>query len=74
MKLPRLTRPRLALILLLATIVLAHIGLWSSDRVPSDLKLRLTVINALGWSIVLLPAYGVSKWAQLRRHAQKDRR
>ena len=34
---------------------------------PRDLALKLTLINAAGWAVVLLPAWGVAKWAALRR-------
>ncbi|HSF63193.1 MAG TPA: phenylalanyl-tRNA synthetase subunit beta [Paracoccaceae bacterium] len=60
-------RTALALTALLTLIVLAHIGLWRSDRVPDVLKLRLTLINATGWAIVLLPAWGVSLWLRARQ-------
>ena len=75
MRLPRLTpaRNRLGLIVLLSIIVIAHVGLWSSDRVPADIKLRLTVINALGWGIVLVPAWAVGKWAQAHRRRRPGR-
>jgi hypothetical protein len=59
-------KTRIALAALLSLIVLAHVGLWTSDRWPAELKLRLTVLNALGWAVVLLPAYGVSRWLQAR--------
>lgn len=59
-------KTRLAVTALLSLIVLAHIGLWSSDRWPAELKLRLTLLNALGWAVVLLPAYGVSRWLSAR--------
>lgn len=60
-------RTALALTALLTLIVLAHVGLWRSDRVPDEVKLRLTVINALGWAVVLLPAWGVSLWLRARQ-------
>jgi hypothetical protein len=60
-------RTAIALTCLLTLIVLAHIGLWRSDRVPDEVKLRLTLINAAGWAIVLLPAWGVSLWLRARQ-------
>lgn len=60
-------RTALALTCLLTLIVAAHIGLWRSDRVPDTLKLRLTLINAAGWAVVLLPAWGVSLWLRARQ-------
>lgn len=59
-------KPRLALAALLTLIVLAHIGLWTSERWPTEAKLRLTLLNVLGWAVVLLPAYGVSRWRATR--------
>jgi hypothetical protein len=47
---------------LLILIALAHIALWTSDM-PRDIALRLTLINAAGWAVILLPAWAVSKWA-----------
>lgn len=57
---------RIALTLLLTLIIGGHIAMWTSDM-PKDLALKLTLINAAGWGIVLLPAYGVARWAQLHR-------
>lgn len=54
---------RIIALALIALIIAAHVALWSSDRMPDDIKLRLTVINAIGWSIVLIPAFLVGKWA-----------
>jgi hypothetical protein len=62
---------RIALAALLTLIVVAHIGLWMSDRMPTEMKLRFTIINVLGWSVVLLPAYGVSRWLAARE-AERD--
>lgn len=53
---------RLYIICLLVLIIAAHIALWSSDM-PRDLALRLTLINAGAWAVILLPAWAVSKWA-----------
>lgn len=53
---------RLYIIFLLVLIVVAHIALWSSDM-PRDLALRLTLINAGAWAVILLPAWAVSRWA-----------
>ncbi|WP_424968725.1 phenylalanyl-tRNA synthetase subunit beta [Dinoroseobacter sp. S375] len=64
---------RLALGALITLIILAHIGLWTSDRWPVGLKLRLTLLNALGWAVILLPAYGVSRWFAAReRREERD--
>jgi hypothetical protein len=57
---------------LLALIVGAHIALWLTDA-PFEAKLRLTVLNALGWSVILLPALGVSLWLKVHRHRGQTR-
>ncbi|KQB96717.1 phenylalanyl-tRNA synthetase subunit beta [Loktanella sp. 1ANDIMAR09] len=44
----------------------AHIAMWTSDM-PRDLALRLTLINAAGWGVILIPAWLVSKWAAAHR-------
>jgi hypothetical protein len=64
------TRTALALALLFTLVVLAHVGLWQSERVPDALKWRLTVINAVGWSVVLIPAWLVGRW--LKAHEGRD--
>ena len=53
---------RLYVILLIMLIIGAHIAMWTSDM-PRDLALRLTLINAAGWGVILIPAWLVSKWA-----------
>ena len=58
---------------LLALIVGAHIALWRSDA-PFEAKLRLTILNALGWAVILLPALGVSLWLKAHRHQGRGRR
>lgn len=55
----RPTLLRLALLLIL--IIAAHIALWLSDT-PFDAKLRLTLLNAAVWAVILLPAVGVMLW------------
>lgn len=47
---------------LILFIIGAHIAMWTSDM-PRDLALRLTLINAAGWGVILIPAWLVSKWA-----------
>ena len=75
MKRPHLSRNQWLLIALLCTITLAHVAMWTSDRMTTDVKLRLTLINALGWAIVLLPAFAVGKWleAKQRQNARNRR-
>ena len=53
---------RLWLIILLTLIIGGHIAMWTSDM-PRDLALRLTLINAAGWAVILIPVWLVSKWA-----------
>jgi len=62
----RMTLHRIALALLLTLIIGGHIAMWTSNM-PKDLALKLTLINAAGWAVVLLPAYGVAMWAKAQR-------
>ncbi len=65
---------RMALFLTLVTfIVIAHIFLWHS-AMAFGLKLTFTILNAIGWSIVLLPMLFIDKWldAIKRRNAETD--
>ena len=59
-------------VLVVALVILGHVGLWSSDAVPAELKADLTRINALAWAVVLLPAGAVALW--LRAHRRRPRR
>lgn len=67
-------RTRLAVLALLLLIIVAHVGLWRSPDVPRDVALRLTAINALAWAVILLPAWGVSRWLKAREAESADRR
>ncbi len=58
--------------LVVALVILGHVGLWTSERVPAELKADLTRINALAWAVVLLPAGAVALW--LRAHRRRPRR
>jgi hypothetical protein len=58
---------RLRWILLLSAIVGGHVALWLSPRTPADEALRLTLMNASIWAVVLLPAVGVTMWARAHR-------
>ena len=62
---------RIYIICLITLIVGAHIAMWTSDM-PRDLALRLTLINAAGWAIILLPAWGVAKWAAAKQWQGAD--
>jgi len=59
---------------LVTLIVLAHVALWRSDM-PPDLKMTFTILNAIGWSIILLPIVFVSRWMNAieRRNAERAR-
>jgi len=63
-------RTLVAVVLLLTIVVGAHAALWASPRMPEAMKWRLTLLNAAGWAVVLLPAVGVALWAR----AHRDRR
>ncbi len=58
---------RLALALFAALILGAHVALWASPDWTGEAKLRLTILNALGWAVVILPALAVSRWAAAHR-------
>ena len=57
----------------LALLVIGgHVALWLSEA-PQAVKLRLTLLNAAGWAVVLLPAYGVSRWLKARDADAQER-
>jgi uncharacterized membrane protein YdjX (TVP38/TMEM64 family) len=56
-----------------ALVIGGHVALWQSDRVPDAEKLRLTLVNAGIWAVVLLPALGVAMWARQHRGRGPDR-
>ena len=62
----KMTLQRFALLLLLTAIIGAHIAMWTSTM-PKDLALKLTLLNAAGWAVVLIPAWLVAKWAKTHR-------
>ena len=69
-----LSNMRVYLVLFLVTlIVIAHIFLWRSGM-AFGLKLTFTILNAIGWSIVLLPILFIDKWLDSikRRNAEKS--
>lgn len=60
------------LVIVLATfIVIAHIFLWRSDM-PTHLKLTFTIINAIGWTIVLAPILLIDRWLEAIQRRNKD--
>ena len=60
---------RIWIIILVTTIVLGHVAMWTSDM-PRDLALKLTLINATGWGVILGGAWLVARWAAA--HSQRD--
>lgn len=54
-------------------VVLGNVGLWTSPRVPPELKAELTRINVLAWAIVLLPAGAVALWRRAHRRDRQER-
>ena len=55
-------RNRALLVAVLVVLIFgAHIFLWRSDM-PTGLKLTFTILNAIGWTIVLAPILLVDKW------------
>ncbi|SFS21892.1 phenylalanyl-tRNA synthetase subunit beta [Yoonia litorea] len=60
---------RLWIIALITFIILAHIAMWTSDM-PRDLALKLTLINATGWGVILGGVWLVGRWAAA--HARRD--
>ncbi len=59
---------RIATLACLAALVVgAHAALWASEAWSVEAKLRLTILNALAWAVVVLPALAVGRWAALHR-------
>lgn len=46
---------RLWFILLALMVVGGHVAMLTSDRMPFDVALRLTLVNAAIWAVLLLP-------------------
>ena len=57
---------------LVVCIVLAHVALWRSGMDTST-KLAFTVLNAIGWTIVLAPILLVDKWLDAKRGQNQNR-
>ena len=53
--------------LLALLVVGGHVALWLSPDWPTDLKVKLTILNAIGWAVVVLPAFAVARWAAAHR-------
>ena len=64
---------RRALVLALVTlIVIAHVFLWRSGM-PTPAKITFTILNAIGWTIVLAPILLIDKWLDAIRARNADR-
>jgi|GEM_PF-1133176 len=65
---------RLHLVLtLVVLIVIAHIFLWRSDM-PGHLKLTFTILNAIGWTIVLAPILLIDRWLDAIKSRNVDKK
>ena len=72
---PVLKWTRLRWILLIALIVAGHVAMWLSPNTTPEQALRLTLMNAAIWSVILLPAIGVTMWARTHKAlAESDAR
>lgn len=60
------TRAKLLLFCLITLIVVAHIGLWRDPDIPLEAKRRLTMLNALGWAVIILPVFAVNQWLKAK--------
>ncbi|MFN3644648.1 MAG: phenylalanyl-tRNA synthetase subunit beta [Gemmobacter sp.] len=67
------TRTMLGLGALAALVIGAHVALWLSPDMPGEMKLRLTLLNAAGWAVVLIPALAVSMWARAHRRSPRGK-
>ncbi|MEO0390808.1 MAG: phenylalanyl-tRNA synthetase subunit beta [Pseudomonadota bacterium] len=52
-------------------IVVAHIFLWRSEM-ETGLKLAFTVLNAIGWTIVLAPILLIDRWLEAIKKRNED--
>lgn len=55
---------------LVAFIIIAHIFLWRSGM-DTGLKLVFTVLNAIGWTIVLAPILLIDRWLDAIKQRNK---
>lgn len=63
---------KLLLLALIPLIVIAHIGLWRDPTIPLEAKQNLTLLNALGWGAIILPAIGVSFWLKAKTRPRDE--
>jgi hypothetical protein len=57
---------------LVAPPIIAHIFLWRSDM-PGHLKLTFTILNAMGWTIVLAPIMLINRWLDATKSRNVDK-
>ncbi|MEL7099792.1 MAG: hypothetical protein AAGM84_13255 [Pseudomonadota bacterium] len=63
---------RIILVGVLVTfIVIAHVFLWRSDMAP-HFKLTFTILNAIGWTIVLAPILLIDRWLDAIKSRNKS--
>ncbi|MEM8851701.1 MAG: phenylalanyl-tRNA synthetase subunit beta [Pseudomonadota bacterium] len=52
---------KIILAILVTAILVAHVFLWMSEM-PTGAKLTFTLLNAVAWSLVLVPIWLVPRW------------
>ncbi|MEM7642805.1 MAG: phenylalanyl-tRNA synthetase subunit beta [Pseudomonadota bacterium] len=52
---------KIILALLITAIVVTHVLLWRSEM-PTGAKLTFTLLNAVAWTVVLVPIWLVPRW------------
>ncbi|MDW3223196.1 MAG: phenylalanyl-tRNA synthetase subunit beta [Paracoccaceae bacterium] len=64
--------PRVILVAVMVCFILvAHVFMWLSDM-PRNMKIVFTILNAAGWTIVLVPILLVDKWLDAIRDRNSD--
>lgn len=63
-------RTKIFIAALITLIVVAHVGLWRDPDIPLEAKRRLTMLNALGWAVIILPVFGVNQWLKAKTRKQ----
>lgn len=67
-----MSKRRLYFIALALLVVGAHIAMLTSDRMPLETALRLTLVNASIWGLIALPA--LYFWMRKRAKRAADER
>jgi len=57
---------KILLVVLVGLIIVAHVGMWRDPDMPYVEKRNWTLINALAWAAIILPAIGVSQWLKVK--------